>query len=233
MTLDEAKKLVAQVPHWHHAFEIYPGLVTPGSYDPNVLLEKMRLPSNLRGARVLDIGTSDGFFTLRLAQRGGNVVALDYRGKRDHGYYVTEKLNDLNVEYHQINIFDIDTSLLGQFDIVLFLGVLYHLPDMIKGLHTVRQCCSGTLFIETHSENEFCPHIAAARYYQGATLANDHTNFWAPNRLCVMDMLHDTGFDVVRDEVWGERLFVEAKAVQTDGLRSQKMQVGYGLIGGM
>jgi tRNA (mo5U34)-methyltransferase len=48
-----------------------------------------------------------------------------------------------------------------------------------------------------------------------------------------MDMLHDTGFDVVRDEVWGERLFVEAKAVQTDGLRSQKMQVGYGLIGGM
>jgi len=232
MTLDEAKKLVAQVPHWHHAFEIYPGVVTPGSYDPNILLEKMRLPPNLQGTRVLDVGTSDGFFALRLAQRGGDVFALDYRGKREHGYYVTEKLNDLNVEYYQMNVFDINPKQLGQFDIVLFLGVLYHLPDMIKGLHAVRQCCRGTLFLETHSENEFCPDVAAARYYQGATLANDHTNFWAPNRLCVMDMLYDIGFDVVRDEVWGERLFVEAKAVEADGLRKQKMQIGYGLIGG-
>jgi tRNA (mo5U34)-methyltransferase len=233
MTLDEAKKLVAQVPHWHHAFEIYPGLVTPGSYDPNILLEKMRLSPNLQGTRVLDIGTSDGFFTLRLAQRGGDVVALDYRGKKEHGFYVTETLNDINVEYCQMNVFDIDPRQLGQFDIVLFMGVLYHLPDMIRGLHLVRQCCGGTLFVETHSENEFCPDIAAARYYREATLAHDHTNFWAPNRLCVMDMLYDTGFDVVRDEVWGERLFVEAKAAQRDGLRKQKMQLGYGVTGGM
>jgi tRNA (mo5U34)-methyltransferase len=85
--------------------------------------------------------------------------------------------------------------------------------------------------METHSENDFCRDVAAARYYRGDTLAKDHTNFWAPNRLCVLDMLHDTGFDVERDEAWGQRLFVKAQAVPVDGLRQAKMRLGYGLIG--
>jgi tRNA (mo5U34)-methyltransferase len=87
------------------------------------------------------------------------------------------------------------------------------------------------VFFETHSENDFCRDIPAARYYRGATLASDHTNFWAPNRLCVYDMLYDAGFDIERDEVWTRRLFVEAKAVETQGIRSQKIQLGYGRIG--
>lgn len=232
MTLTEARALVAKVPHWHHTFEIYPGLVTPGSYDPQFLLDMLGLPADLSGMRVLDVGTSDGFFSVKLAQRGAEIVALDYRSKEEHGFHVTELLNsNVNITYHRMNVYDIDPSKLGQFDIVLFLGVLYHLPDMIKVLYTLRQCCRGLLFVETHSENEFCRDISAARYYSGATLANDHTNFWAPNRLCVLDMLHDTNFDVVKDEAWGQRLFVEARAVSVDGLRRQKMQLGYGLLG--
>jgi tRNA (mo5U34)-methyltransferase len=92
----------------------------------------------------------------------------------------------------------------------------------------IRHCCRATLFVETHSENDFCRDIPAARYYKGSTLANDYTNFWAPNRLCVLDLLHDTGFDVERDEAWGQRLFVEAKAVQTECERNKKMEVAYG-----
>ena len=231
MILSEAKELIAQVPHWHHAFEIFPGLITPGSYDPNILLEKLRLPADLRGVRALDIGTSDGFFALQLARRNAEVVAIDYRKKTDHGYHVMEALNDVDIEYHRLNLYEIAPRILGEFDIILFMGVLYHLPDMLRALHLIRQCCRGTLFVETHSENEFCPNIAAARYYQGATLAGDHTNFWAPNRLCVLDMLHDTSFDVSRDEAWGQRLFVEANAVLVDGLRKQKVELGYGLVG--
>ncbi len=229
MTLDEARALVAKVPHWHHRFEIFPGLITPGSYEPHFLLAKARLPEDLRGLRVLDIGTSDGFFALQLARRGADVVAIDYRSKQEHGYYVMELLNSVHIEYHRMNIYELEDKNLGQFDIVLFMGVLYHLPDMIRALHMIRQCCRGTIFIETHSENDFCRDVAAARYYQGSTLANDHTNFWSPNRLCVLDMLHDTGFDVERDEAWGDRLFVTAKAVETHGERSLKMRRGYGL----
>lgn len=231
MTLDDAKMLVASVPHWHHTFEIFPGLVTPGAYDPSFLLAKAGLPSDLRGLRVLDIGTSDGYFALELTRRGAAVVALDYRNKHDHGFHVMERLNSVDIEYHRMNVYELAEKSLGTFDIVLFMGVLYHLPDMIRALHIVRQCCRGKLYVETHSENEFCRDIPAARYYRGSTLANDHTNFWAPNRLCVLDMLQDTGFDVERDEAWGDRLLAVANAVEADGLRRQKMDFGYGLIG--
>jgi tRNA (mo5U34)-methyltransferase len=231
MTLDEARTLVGSVSHWHHAFEIYPGLITPGTYDPSFLLNKTRLAAGLRGMRVLDIGTSDGFFALQLARRGAEVVAIDYRGKQDHGYHVMELLNPVQIEYHKMNVYELEDKHLGEFDIVLFLGVLYHLPDMIRALHMIRQSCKGTLFLETHSENDFCRDIAAARYYKESTLANDHTNFWAPNRLCVLDMLHDAGFDVERDEAWGTRLFLVAKAAETKWtLRGLKMRLGYGLV---
>lgn len=230
MTNDEAKALVARVAHWHHRFEIYPGVITPGTYNPAVLLEKAQLPADLRGTRVLDIGTSDGFFALQLARRGAHVVAIDYRGKKDHGYYVMEMLNPVQIEYHTMNVYELADKRLGQFDIILFLGVLYHLPDMVRALHMIRQSCRGTLFLETHSENDFCREIAAARYYKGSSLANDYTNFWAPNRLCVLDMLYDAGFDVERDEAWGQRLFVAAKAVESQGQRSEKMRLGYGRI---
>jgi len=227
MTLEEAQALVDKVPHWHHAFEIYPGLFTPGAYDPGFLLDKMRLPSDLHGMRVLDIGTSDGFFALQLARRGARVVAIDYRDKRENGYYVMENLNRVEIEYHKMNVYQLKDARLGQFDIILFLGILYHLPDMIRALHTVRQCCGGTLFIETHSENDFCADVPAARYYRGSTLADDHTNFWAPNRLCVLEMLHDVGFGVERDEVWGLRLFVVAKPVHVQGRGAEKMGLAY------
>jgi tRNA (mo5U34)-methyltransferase len=231
MTLQEARVLVSSVRHWHHAFEIYPGVVTPGSYQPDFLLPKMQLPNSLRGLTVLDVGTSDGFFALRLAQRGANVVAVDYRAKADHGFAVMERLNDVEISYRQMNVYDLPTANFGQFDIVLFLGVLYHLPDMIRALHLLRQHCRSTLFVETHSENAFCPDIPAARYYPAATLANDHTNFWAPNRLCVLEMLRDTGFNPIRDECWGDRMFVTAEAVTPEGIRREKMELGYGLIG--
>jgi tRNA (mo5U34)-methyltransferase len=144
-----------------------------------------------------------------------------------------EALNAADIEYHQMNVYELADKNLGPFDIVLFMGVLYHLPDMLRVLHMIRQHCHGTMYLETHSENEFCRDISAARYYAGASLAGDHTNFWAPNRLCVLDMLHDAGFDTEWDEEWSQsRLLVTAKAVETSGLRAQKMQFAYSLLGG-
>eukprot|EP01037_Dinobryon_pediforme_P012773 gene12773-12870_t len=232
MSATDIEKLISSVPHWHHIFEIAPGVFTPGSYDPGFLFEKMQLPEDMSGMRVLDVGVSDGYFSLQMARRGADVTAIDYRAKTDHGYHVMEALNPCQIDYHVMNVYDLSRETMGSFDIVVFLGVLYHLPDMMRALNAIRQCCTGTIYVESHSENAFCPDIAAARYYRDATLSGDHTNFWAPNRLCVLDMLHDTGFDVVRDEVWGERIFVEAKAVELKGLRADKMRLGYGVFGG-
>lgn len=226
MHLDEARTLVESVPHWHHRFEIFPGLVTPGSYDPRFLIDKLRLPASLHGLRVLDIGASDGFYSLECHRRGAEVVAIDYRAKTGHGFAAMEAIAGVEIRYIQMNLYDMPSHDLGTFDIVLFMGVLYHLPDMLRALHAVRSACHGTLFLETHSENAFCPDIAAARYYQGASLAGDITNFWSPNRLCVLDMLRDAGFVPDRDEAWGDRLLVKAKA----GQDLRKLRIAYGSV---
>ncbi|HEX5069243.1 MAG TPA: hypothetical protein VFV78_03425, partial [Vicinamibacterales bacterium] len=66
----EARRMVAGIAHWHHRFEIWPGVVTPGTYDPQFLFDKLHLPADMTDARVLDVGPSDGFFSMQMARRG-------------------------------------------------------------------------------------------------------------------------------------------------------------------
>jgi tRNA (mo5U34)-methyltransferase len=224
----EARKMVAGIAHWHHKFEIWPGVVTPGSYEPQFLFDRLQLPVDMTGVRVLDVGPSDGFFSMQMALRGASVTAVDYRPKHGHGFAVMEALTGLNFDYHQLNLYSIMPDKFGTFDIVVFLGVLYHLPDMILALDTVRQLCKGQLFLETEYEPELQPGTAVARYYEAATLAGDITNFWVPNRECVNAMLRDAGFNPARTENWGRRLLVNASA--TGAARTEKLRLAYGLL---
>jgi tRNA (mo5U34)-methyltransferase len=224
---EEAEDLVKSVPYWHHKFEIYPGVMTPGGYDPAPLWSKLQLENRCRGQRVLDVGASDGFFSKKIVDLGGDVVCVDYRAKTSHGFGVMEQLHGSMFHYEHTNVYDMDQNRLGQFDFVLFLGVLYHLPDMMSALGKLRAVCRSTLLLETHSDNEFCPGVAAARYYKGASLAGDLTNFWSPNTLCVLDMLHDAGFDVVRHDAWTDRMFAEA-VISNEPARSTKLNIAYG-----
>ncbi|QNN56413.1 methyltransferase domain-containing protein [Diaphorobacter ruginosibacter] len=229
MNFEAARQLVASVTHWHHRFEIYPEVITPGSYDPGFLLDEIGFPADLTGQRVLDIGPSDGFFSLAAQKLGAHVVAVDYRAKDAHGFGAMERITGRSFEYHCANIFDLDASKLGTFDHVLFLGVLYHLPDMMKALAIVRSLRHGAMYIESNAANELPQHIALARYYEQDTLAGDITNFWSPNAACIRDMAKDCAFDLVTDKTWGDRYFGRY-TVNNDPARRRKMQLGYGLL---
>jgi len=229
VTPDEVRALVETIPHWHHRFELAPGVFSPGSYDPEFIWSRLDINKFRSRRTVLDIGASDGFFTRQATLRGADVTAVDFRPKNGHGFGVMEQVMGRTFPYIHANVFELDTESLGTFDIVLFLGVLYHLPDMIRALHKVRALCGETLFLETHSDNDFCPKYAAARYYKSDSLAGDPTNFWSPNTQCVIDMLHDVGFDVVCHEAWGDRMLVEAK-ISTDPSRAAKMAIAYGRL---
>ncbi|MFD2055893.1 class I SAM-dependent methyltransferase [Mesorhizobium calcicola] len=225
---DRARAIVSTVRHWHHKFEVFPGVVTPGSYDPQFLLEKLRLPDDMTGLRALDIGPSDGFFSMHMARRGARVTAVDYRAKSGHGFEAMEQLTGLEFDYRQMNLYDIPGSDIGEFDLVLFLGVLYHLPDMMRALNIVSQLCRSRLLVETQFEPELMPGVAVAQYYEASTLAGDITNFWAPNKECLFAMLRDTGFRIDRDDNWGKRLMVDASV---DGqAKGKKTRLAYGLI---
>lgn len=224
-----AQQLIACVPAWHHRFEIAPGVVTPGAYDPAFLWEKMALPEDLSGKRALDVGPADGFFSLQLKRRGADVVAVDYRPKDAHGFEVMERLSRFTFEYHQANFYDISAARFGTFDIVLFLGVLYHLPDMLRALALLRTVCNGVMFLETHCANDLPFNTALARYYRSDTLNGDVTNFWSPNSACIADMLHDASFDIQRSETWENRYFGVCRPQDFDD-RKYKLKLAYGTL---
>jgi len=116
------------------------------------MLDLIGLPQNLTGKTVLDIGMSDGFFARELFLRGAAVTCIDYRDKNSHGFAVMEQLLSHEFPYHQMSVYGIDADKLGVFDYVVFLGVLYHLPDMISALVKVRSVCREGMFLETQSE---------------------------------------------------------------------------------
>jgi tRNA (mo5U34)-methyltransferase len=99
MTPIEAHNLVASIPHWHHKFEIYPGVVTPGSYDPVFLWGKLQIDERCAGKTILYIGASDGFYMRRMDMLGGKVTAVDFRSEEAHGFGVMEKLYGKEFRY--------------------------------------------------------------------------------------------------------------------------------------
>src|SRR5579859_2699392 len=87
----EAERASASVGHWHHAMQIYPGVITPGAYDPSELLPHLDLPDDCSQARVLDVGARDGFFAFELERRGAAVVAVDPQDPTESGFAVAAK----------------------------------------------------------------------------------------------------------------------------------------------
>lgn len=94
-----------------------------------------------------------------------------------------ERVYGHEFDFIHANIAELDKLDLDPFDIVLFLGVLYHLPDPIRALHQVRGLCRGTLFLETYIEL-FDEDRPSARYYPADTLVGDNTNFWGAQSGC-------------------------------------------------
>jgi tRNA (mo5U34)-methyltransferase len=229
MTFDEAQKLVAQVPHWHHRFEVFPGIMTPGTYSPHFMLDKIALPASLGGVRLLDIGASDGFFTREMHSRGADVVAYDYRKKESSGFYINERIYGRPLTHVNGNVYDLSPDKLGTFDVVLFLGVLYHLPDPLRAMWLVRKVTRGHAVLETHCYHDLMPDEPVAKYHRGDTLVGDWTNFWTPNRRALLDLAYDACFDVVREESWGDRILLQL-APSDDPVRIRKMETAYGRI---
>jgi tRNA (mo5U34)-methyltransferase len=150
MDIGEVRRLIEQRPWWYHKFEIFPGVITPGVYDPSVLFEELKLPADMRGLTVLDVGAAEGYFTKMLDLRGADVTAVDYVDKALVGFALMERFHGKALKYVHSNLYDLATHNLGTFDVVLCCGVLYHLPDMMRGLWALRRHVKRDLLLETY-----------------------------------------------------------------------------------
>src|SRR5439155_16266083 len=72
----DLRERVAEI-DWYHTLELAPGVVTEGMFDHRPYVDRYRLPADLRGRRVLEVGTFDGFWAFELERRGARVTAID------------------------------------------------------------------------------------------------------------------------------------------------------------
>ncbi|WML35492.1 DUF1698 domain-containing protein [Clostridium sp. OS1-26] len=131
---------INKFPFWYHKIELTEGIVTPGWAPLNRGM--YRIPQDMTGLRVLDVGAWDGFWTFEALKRGAKqVVAIDdfsdFLGKLENSDRKAWETFDLckeafgytdeQCQRYDMSVYDISEELLGRFDVVFFFGVLYHL----------------------------------------------------------------------------------------------------------
>jgi tRNA (mo5U34)-methyltransferase len=159
---------------------------------------------DLRGKSVLDVGAWDGYFSFAAKRRGAaRVLATDHFcwsgegwGSKEGFEFARSRLN-VDVEDLDIDVPDLSPERLGgTFDVVLFLGVLYHLRHPLLGLERVASVCAETLVLETAIDAEWSRRPMMV-FYPGRERNDDPTNWWAPNIPCAVAMLKEVGFSEV------------------------------------
>jgi tRNA (mo5U34)-methyltransferase len=196
---------VATLPWWH-TMELAPGIVTPGRQGAGTArtLRRLRLPARLDGKSFLDVGAWDGCFAFEAERRGAARVLATDRFSWDGGGWGTKAAFDLarealgsQVESLRVDPMELSPERVGRWDVVLLAGVLYHVSDPLELLRRVAAVTSELLIVETHVEAALAKELPILRFRGIDRLDDDPTNFWAPNRLCVEQMLQSVGFQEV------------------------------------
>jgi len=181
------------------------------------------LPADLTGRTVLDIGCNAGFYSLEMKRRGADrVVGIDTDEHYLSQARFAAQVEKTEIEFRNMAVWDI-ASLGERFDLVIFMGVLYHLRHPLLALDLIHEHVAGDLLlfqsmergsrdvVPVESDYDFnapAPfdepgfpkmHFVEHRY------SHDETNWWIPNRACVEAMLRSSGFRIEsqpEDEVY-------------------------------
>ena len=173
------------------------------------------LPESLAGMSVLDIGCNGGFYAIEMKRRGAErVLGID----SDADYlaqarFAAETLGT-SIEFRQLSIYDVGA--LGEsFDLVIFMGVLYHLRHPLLALDLIYENVAKDLMLfqslqrgsddvaPVASDYDFWDkdHFDAPGYpkmhFIEHRYSGDPTNWWAPNLACSAAMLRSSGFDIL------------------------------------
>lgn len=240
---DEAtiKSMISGHTPWYHQIELAPGIVTPGINQSATNLRELDdlgLPGDCSGLRVLDIGTADGFMAFELERRGAEeVMATDYRKPESTGFSIASSILGSGVRHVVENVYDLTPEKYGVFDLVLFLGVLYHLRNPIAGFDRVRRMMKpgALLFVETQlldnsillpdgaskPLDQISPELkdlALWQFYSRDRLNADPTNKWVPNMAGLKEAVEAVECEVLNSRIAGMRGFVKGRAIVDEKL---------------
>ncbi len=186
---------------WWHSFELPDGTLIPGVCDLAGLKNRIAqfpIPQDLRGKRVLDIGAWDGWFSFEMERRGAEVLAID--NWDNPRFHEARTLMNSRVEYRQMDMYELTPGRVGRFDIVLFMGVLYHLKHPLLALERV--CALATemaavdsfILREQHRPGEQVEQRPVMEFYETNEFGGQTDNWVAPSLACLQAFCRTAGF---------------------------------------
>lgn len=216
----EIRSRVEALGPWFHNIELGGVPTAPGHFLGDYPAVKWRrfadaIPADLTGKTVLDIGCNGGFYSIAMKRRGADrVVGIDF----DEAYLAQARfaaeVEEVDVEFRKMSVYDVG-ALGERFDIVLFMGVLYHLRHPLLALDLIREHVAGDLLVfqsmqrgsrevtdvaenyafwdDAPFEGEGFPRL----HFIERRFADDPTNWWVPNAACAEAMLRSAGFAIV------------------------------------
>jgi tRNA (mo5U34)-methyltransferase len=221
-TRSTLKDEIAALGHWFHNLHLPDGTQTAPDHPLGDFpaykwkLLSGHLPQDLTGWKVLDIGCNAGFYSVKLAKRGAKVMGID----SDSRYLAQAKwavrhfsLED-RITFHEMQVYDL-AGVDEMFDLVLFMGVFYHLRYPTLALDIVSQRVSRMMVFQTLT----MPGTEVYENTEGLDFSNreimleagwpkmafiegkfsgDPTNWWVPNHACVEAVLRASGMRVTK-----------------------------------
>jgi tRNA (mo5U34)-methyltransferase len=219
-TRQQIQERVLALGQWFHNLDLNGVRTAPdhflGDY-PNVKWRKIApaIPADLRGKTVLDIGCNAGFYSIEMKRRGADrVVGIDSDERYLAQARFAAQVSGVDIEFRQLSVYDV-AKLGEKFDVVIFMGVLYHLRHPLLALDLIHEHVAGELLIFqsmqrggseveiVQSDYDFWQMEMFERpgfprlHFVEKKYSGDPTNWWIPNRACVEAMLRSSGFEII------------------------------------
>lgn len=213
----EIRRRVRALAPWFHNLQL-DGIATApdhflGDY-PSVKWHRFAhaLPADLSGRSVLDIGCNAGFYSIEMKRRGAaRVVGIDEDERYLEQAQLAAEVCGSEIEFIKLSVYEI-AKLRVRFDLVLFMGVFYHLRYPLLALDLIREHVVRDLFVfqsmlrgsrkvepiaadYPFSEEEiFDKPVFPRLHFIENAYSGDRTNWWIPNGACVEALLRSAGF---------------------------------------
>jgi tRNA (mo5U34)-methyltransferase len=216
---EDLQRQIRELGPWFHNFEIDGVCTAPehflGDY-PRFKWEafKTAIPQDLEGRSVLDVGCNAGFYSLEMKRRNaGRVLGIDSDPRYLRQAHFAAQQFGLDVDFQQMSVYQVG-SLGEKFDLVIFMGVLYHLRHPLLALdllfeHVVRdqmlfQCLQrGDERIPDLQENYVFSEWSVfdrpdypKLHFIEEQYAADPSNWFIPNKAAIEAMLRSSGFTI-------------------------------------
>ncbi|WP_117192057.1 TIGR04290 family methyltransferase [Rhizobium terrae] len=214
---DDLRRKIAELGPWFHNLEIGGVQTAPehflGDY-PRFKWEGFKhvIPGDLQGCSVLDVGCNAGFYALEMKRRNaGRVVGIDTDARYLRQAQFVAAETGLNMEFKQMSVYDVG-KLNEKFDLVIFMGVLYHLRHPLLALDLLYEQVVGDRMLfqclqrgderipDLQEDYDFSEWSVFDRpdypklFFVKERYAGDPTNWFIPNKPAVEAMLSSSGF---------------------------------------